>query len=224
MSATSSHEVTQLLLAWSEGNEAALEKLTPLVYRELHRLARSYMKRETPNHTLQATALVNEAYLRLIDGSRVQWRNRTHFFAVSAKLMRRILVDFARSRRSQKRGGAAELVSLEEAGIASPQKSDDILELDDALKKLAAVDARKSQIVELRFFGGLTVEETAEVLKIAASTVYHDYDLAKLWLLREIGEQKIILHSGKPEERVEALTPPGSAQIGKSTEGGTSES
>ena len=118
MSATSSHEVTQLLLAWSEGNEAALEKLTPLVYRELHRLARNYMKRETPDHTLQATALVNEAYLRLIDGSRVQWRNRTHFFAVSAKLMRRILVDFARSRRSQKRGGEAEPVSLEEAGIA----------------------------------------------------------------------------------------------------------
>jgi RNA polymerase sigma factor (TIGR02999 family) len=152
MSATSSHEVTQLLLAWSEGNEAALEKLTPLVYRELHRLARSYMKRETPDHTLQATALVNEAYLRLIDGSRVQWRNRTHFFAVSAKLMRRILVDFARSRRSQKRGGAAEFVSLEEAGIASPKKSDDILELDDALKKLAAVDAPR---VRLSNYGSL---------------------------------------------------------------------
>jgi len=198
MSAKSPHEVTQLLLAWSDGDEAALEKLTPLVYKELHRLARSYMKRENPGHTLQATALVNEAYLRLIDGSRVHWRNRTHFFAVSAKLMRRILVDFARSRRSQKRGGAAEPIALEEVGIASPQKSDDILELDGALKKLAAVDARKSQIVELRFFGGLSVEETADVLKIAASTVYHDYDLAKLWLLREIGEQRIQHKSSNP--------------------------
>jgi len=193
MSAASPHEVTQLLLAWSDGDEAALEKLTPLVYKELHRLARSYMRHENPDHTLQATALVNEAYLRLIDRSRVHWRNRTHFFAVSAKLMRRILVDFARSRRSQKRGGAAEAVALEEASIASPQKSDDILELDDALKKLAEVDARKSQIVELRFFGGLSVEETADVLKIAPSTVYHDYDLAKLWLLREIGNPKIML-------------------------------
>lgn len=200
MSAKSPHEVTQLLLAWSDGDEAALEKLTPLVYKELHRLARSYMKRENPGHTLQATALVNEAYLRLIDGSRVHWRNRTHFFAVSAKLMRRILVDFARSRRSQKRGGVAEPIALEEVGIASPQKSADILELDDALKKLAEVDARKSQIVELRFFGGLSVEETAGVLKIAPSTVYHDYDLAKLWLFREMSNPKIIPPSAKPDE------------------------
>ena len=187
MSAPSPHEVTQLLLAWSDGDEAALETLTPLVYRELHRLARSYMRRETPGHTLQTTALVNEAYLRLIDEPHVHWRNRSHFFALSAKLMRRILVDFARSRRSQKRGGTERPVSFEESAIVSPQRSADILALDEAMKKLAAVDPRKSQIVELRFFGGLTVEETAEVLKIAHSTVYHDYDLAKLWLLREIG-------------------------------------
>jgi RNA polymerase sigma-70 factor, ECF subfamily len=188
MSSPSPHEVTQLLMAWSDGDESALEKLTPVVYRELHRLARSYMNRETPGHTLQATALVNEAYMRLIDGRRVQWRNRAHFFAVSAKLMRRVLVDFARSRKSQKRGGAAARpVALEQSAIVSPQKSEEILLLDEALKKLATVDPRKSQIVELRFFGGLTVEETADVLKIASSTVYHDYDLAKLWLLREIG-------------------------------------
>lgn len=186
MSSPSPHEVTHLLLAWSDGDESALEKLTPVVYRELHRLARSYMNRETPDHTLQTTALVNEAYLRLIDGTNVHWRNRAHFFAVSAKLMRRILVDFARSRRSQKRGGEARPVALEESAIVSPQKSGEILALDEALKKLAVLDPRKSQIVELRFFGGLTVEETADVLKIANSTVYHDYNLAKLWLLREI--------------------------------------
>jgi RNA polymerase sigma factor (TIGR02999 family) len=184
------HDVTQLLLDWSKGNEAALEKLTPLVYEELHRLARSYMLKEAPGHTLQTTALINEAYVRLIHGRRVQLRDRTHFFALSASLMRRILVDFGRSRRSQKRGGGR-AIPLEESAVVSPQKSADLVELDEALEKLAAIDPRKSQIVELRFFGGLTVDETAEVLNIAASTVYKDFELAKLWLLRqlEVGNQ-----------------------------------
>src|SRR5262249_19137527 len=153
------------------------------------RLARSYMIRERPDHTLQATALINEAYVRLMDAKTVHWQNRAHFFAVSAKLMRRILVDFARARGSQKRGVDVRPVALEESAIVSRQKSADILAIDEALKKLAIVDPRKSQIVELRYFGGLTVEETAEVLKLAQSTIYHDYDLAKLWLLREITGQ-----------------------------------
>jgi len=179
------HDVTQLLVDWSKGDEAALEKLTPLVYEELHRLARSYMAKEASGHTLQTTALINEAYLRLIRGKRVQLRDRTHFFALSAKLMRRILVDFGRSRRSRKReGGRA--IPLEESAIVSPQKSEDLVALDDALEQLAAIDPRKSQIVELRFFGGLSVDETAEVLSIAPSTVYKDFDLAKLWLLRQL--------------------------------------
>src|ERR1051326_7511743 len=182
----SQNEVTQLLRAWGAGDQDAFEKLTGLVYKELHRLARSYMIRERADHTLQATALINEAYIRLMDAKNVHWKDRAHFFAVSAKLMRRILVDFARSRRSQKRGADVRPVSLDESAIVSPQKSPDILAVDEALKKLAAVDPRKSSIVELRFFGGLTVEETAEVLQLAPSTIYHDYDLAKLWLLREI--------------------------------------
>jgi RNA polymerase sigma factor (TIGR02999 family) len=177
-------DVTQLLVAWSKGDEGALEKLTPLVYNELHRLARGYMVKETPDHTLQGTALINEAYIRLIQGKHVQWRDRAHFFALSAKLMRRILVDFGRSRRSQKRGGARP-VCLEESAIASPERSADLVALDEALEKLAAIDPLKSQIVELRFFGGLGVEETAEVLKVAPSTVYKHFDLAKLWLLRQ---------------------------------------
>lgn len=179
------HDVTQLLLDWNKGDEGALEKLTPLVYGELHRLARMYMARETQGHTLQATALINEAYVRLIQGKRVQLRDRTHFFALSANLMRRILVDFGRSRRAKKRG-VDRPKPLEESAIVSPQKSGDLVELDEALEKLAAIDPRQSQIVELRFFGGLTVEETAEVLNIAPSTVYKDFDLAKLWLLRQL--------------------------------------
>jgi RNA polymerase sigma factor (TIGR02999 family) len=155
-----SHEITHWLRAWSHGNEQALEKLTPLVYDELRRLAHHYMAREQAGHTLQGTALVNEAYLRLIEAKRVQWRDRVHFFAISAKLMRRILVDFARSRRSQKRGGPVRPLSLDESVVVSSQKGPDVLLLDAALKKLAEVDPRKSQIVELRFFGGLTVEET----------------------------------------------------------------
>jgi RNA polymerase sigma-70 factor (ECF subfamily) len=179
------HDVTQLLLAWSTGDEGALDKLAPLVYEELHRLARSYMAKEASGHTLQTTALINEAYIRLIQGKRVQMRDRTHFFALSAKLMRRILVDFGRSRRSKKRGGERP-IPLEESAIVSPRKSADLVVLDEALEKLAAIDPRKSQIVELRFFGGLTVEETADILNIAPSTVYKDFDLAKLWLLRQL--------------------------------------
>ena len=144
------------------------------------------MAREASGHTLQATALVNEAYVRLIEGKRVQLRDRAHFFALSAKLMRRILVDFARSRRAQKRGGAAHPIPIEEAAVVAPRRGPDLIALDDALEKLAAIDPRKSQIVELRFFGGLSVEETAEVLKIAPSTIHRDFDKAKLWLLREI--------------------------------------
>ena len=147
------------------------------------------MARERTDHTLQTTALVNEAYLRLIEGKRVQVRDRAHFFALSAKLMRRILVDFARNRRSQKRGGAARAVPLEESIVALPQRSADVIALDEALEKLAVIDERKSQIVELRFFGGLTAEETADMLKITAKAVYNEFELAKMWLLRELGRE-----------------------------------
>jgi len=178
-----SDDITQLLLAWSKGDERVLEKLTPLIYQELHRLARSYMLSEAPGHTLQATALINEAYIRLVEGQCVQWRDRAHFFALSAKLMRRVLVDFGRARRAQKRGGVRP-VHLEESVALGSGRSADVVALDEALEKLAATDPRKSQIVELRFFGGLTVDETAKVLNIGPSTVDRDFELAKLWLLR----------------------------------------
>jgi RNA polymerase sigma factor (TIGR02999 family) len=181
------HEVTRLLQAWSEGDEGALQKLMPLVYKELHRLARRYMAGERPGHTLQTSALVHEAYLRLVDVQKVNWQNRAHFFGVSAQLMRRILVDFARSRRSLKRGGDAPTVSLEEGLIVSSGRGADVVALDDALKTLAAMDPRRSRVVELRFFGGLSAEESAEVLKVSAETVMHDWKLAKVWLLRELG-------------------------------------
>jgi len=180
------HEVTRLLQAWSEGDEGALQKLMPLVYKELHRLARRYMAGESPGHTLQTSALVNEAYLRLVDVKKVNWQNRAHFFGVSAQLMRRILVDFARSRRSLKRGGDAPTVSLEEGLIVTSARGADLVALDDALKALAAMDPRRSRVVELRFFGGLSAEESAEVLKVSAETVMHDWKLAKVWLLREL--------------------------------------
>jgi RNA polymerase sigma factor (TIGR02999 family) len=180
------HEVTQLLQAWSVGDEQALGKLIPLVHKELHRLARRYMAGESPGHTLQTTALVNEAYLRLVDVNKVSWRNRAHFFGVSAQLMRRILVDLARSRHSLKRGGDANTLSLEEALIVSPERGADVVALDDTLKVLASIDPRRSRVVELRFFGGLSVEETAEVLKVSPETVMHDWKLAKAWLLREL--------------------------------------
>ena len=185
------HEVTQLLRAWSEGDEQALEKLVPLVYAELHRLARHYMAGERAGHTLQTSALVNEAYLRLVDFKNVNWQNRAHFFGVSAQLMRRILVDFARSRRSLKRGGETLTVSLEEASIVSPCTGADVVALDDALNTLAAMDPRRSRVVELRFFAGLSAEESAEVLKVSPETVLHDWKLAKVWLLRELSVDNV---------------------------------
>jgi len=181
-------EVTRLLLAWNDGDESALEKLVPQVYQELRRLARRHMLRERPDHTLQTTALINEAYLRLVDLRNVHWQNRAHFFALCARLMRRILVDFARSRHYAKRGGGAQPVSLDESLVVSPKHSTDLVAVDDALKALAQVDARKAQVVELRFFGGLTVEESAEVLKVSPETVQRDWKLAKAWLLRELSQ------------------------------------
>lgn len=179
--------ITQLLLAWNEGDEQALNQLMPLVHNELHLLAHRHMAGERAGHPLQTTALVNEAYLRLVDSSRVRWQNRAHFFAVSAQLMRRILVDAARARRKLKRGGDAIHLSLDEAlSLSSAQPEADVLALDEALTTLAAFDERKSRVVELRFFGGLTVEETAEVLKVSAMTVMRDWGLAKAWLLREL--------------------------------------
>ena len=184
---TSSHDVTQLLQAWSVGEQDALAKLTPLVYQELHRLAQRYMAQERPGQTLQATALVHEAYLRLVDVKKLNWQNRAQFFGVSAQFMRRILVDRARSRHSLKRGGDAQPVSFDEALVLSPEPGQDLVALDDALKTLATMDPRRSRVVELRFFGGLTAEETAEVLHVSPETVMHDWKLAKAWLLRELG-------------------------------------
>ena len=181
-----SQEITQLLLAWNQGDEQALNRLMPLVHGELHRLAHRYMAGERPGHPLQTTALVHEAYLRLIDSSRVRWQNRAHFFAVSAQMMRRILVDVARARAQLKRGGDAIQVSLDEAMDISREPGADLIALDDALTMLAAFDERKSKVVELRFFGGMSVEETAEVLRVSPMTVMRDWGLAKVWLLREL--------------------------------------
>jgi RNA polymerase sigma factor (TIGR02999 family) len=178
-------DVSALLRVWSGGDQTALERLTPIVYDELHRLARRYMKREHPGHSLQATALVNEAYMRLVDYKRMQWQNRAHFFAVSAQLMRRILVDHAR-RHNLKRGGEVQRVSLEEAAMVGGGRNTDLVALDDAMNALARLDARKAQVVEMRFFGGLSVEETAEVLKVSAVTVMRDWSTAKAWLYREL--------------------------------------
>jgi RNA polymerase sigma factor (TIGR02999 family) len=186
MPTPSPHQVTQLLVAWSEGDPAAQQQLIPLVYGELRRLAKQSMARQRPDHTLQATALVNEAYLRLVDAKRVRWQNRAHFFAVFAQLMRQILVDLARSRHYQKRGGEAQPMSLEHPLLASQKRDAHLVALDDALKAVATVDARKSQVVELRYFGGLSVEETAELLKVSPDTVLRDWKLAIVWLLREI--------------------------------------
>lgn len=179
-------EVTRLLKAWSAGDEEALEKLTPLVYRQLHKIAKHYMAGERSGHTLQTTALVNEAYLRLVDCGRVNWQDRAHFFAVSAQLMRRILIDFARSRGYLKRGGAVPHIALEEAPSVCSEPDVNLVALDDALKALSTVDERKSRVVELKFFGGLSVEETAEVLRVSSDTVVRDWRLAKIWLLREL--------------------------------------
>lgn len=189
MTGPGAHEVTQLLLAWSEGDEAALEKLVPFVYEELHRLARRYMSRESPDHVLQTTALVHEAYLRLVDQKRVRWQNRFHFFGVAAQMMRRILVDFARSQHRRKRGGGGHPVSLAEA-LEVPYRADaDLVAFDDVLCALAAFDPRKARVVELRFFGGLTVEETAEALKVSPETVMRDWSAARAWLYRELRDQ-----------------------------------
>jgi RNA polymerase sigma factor (TIGR02999 family) len=186
MTATSSHSVTRLLLSWRQGDAAALEQLIPLVYQKLRRLARRYMAGQRPDHTLQATALINEAYVRLVDCQQVNWKDRAHFCAVSAQMMRRVLVEFARSGYYQKRGGGARKTPLDEGLIAFPQRGRDLLALDDALQALASSYPRQSQVVELRFFGGLSVEETAEVLDVSAITVMRDWQFAKSWLAREL--------------------------------------
>ena len=178
-------EVSGLLRAWGDGDRAALDRLTPIVYDELRRLARHYMRGERPGHSLQTTALVNEAYMRLIDYKSMQWQNRAHFFAVSSQLMRRILVDHAR-RRNLKRGGGVQHVSLEETAIVGGDRTADLVALDDAMDALARIDPRKVQVVEMRFFGGLSVEETAEVLQVSSVTVMRDWSTAKAWLYREL--------------------------------------
>jgi RNA polymerase sigma-70 factor, ECF subfamily len=182
------HEVTQLLKAWTAGDELALEKLTPFVYAELHRAAQYYMAGQRSGHILQATALVNEVYLQLVDCRQMNWQDRAHFFAVSAQLMRRILIDFARARGSQKRGGGAPHISLDEAPSVCHDPDPNLVALDDALKALSVMDERKSKVVELRFFGGLSIDETAEVLRVSVETVVRDWRLAKIWLLRELSE------------------------------------
>jgi RNA polymerase sigma factor (TIGR02999 family) len=186
MDAPESHRLTELLVAWSDGDEAALETLAPLVHAELHRLARNYMGRERDDHLLQTSALINEAYLRLIDWKTARWQNRAHFFGVAAQLMRRILVDFARKRPRINKDVEALHISLDGALTIAAEKDPDLLALDEALKSLADVDERKCRIVELRFFGGLSVEETAEVMKLSSITVIREWNKAKAWLYREL--------------------------------------
>jgi RNA polymerase sigma factor (TIGR02999 family) len=181
--------ISQLLVEWSEGDRAALDRLMPLVYDELRRLARSYLRRERPDHTLQATALVHEAYMRLIDQHSVSWQNRAHFFGIASQMMRRILVNHALARATAKRGGHAEKLALDEAIVVDGERQIDLVVLDDALKELEAADARQCRIVELRFFGGLSIEETAEVLKLSPATVKREWNTAKLWLRRRIARQ-----------------------------------
>jgi len=182
-------DVTQLLVHWGKGDKQALDRLMPLVYDELHRMASRYLRRERQGHTLQTTALINEAYLRIVDQDRVNWQNRAHFFGVAAQMMRRILVDHARSHLYAKRGGGAQKLTLDEA-IATPQERDlDLVALDDALTALAEIDPQQSRIIELRFFGGLTIEETAEVLNISPATVKRDWNMAKAWLYGEISNR-----------------------------------
>jgi len=188
MSERSNPDLTRLLQSWSNGDQQALDELTPFVYRELHRLAAHYMAGEKQGHTLQTTALVNEDYVRLIDWKNVQWQNRAHFFAVSAQLMRRILVDYARSHNYAKRGGGNRPVELDEAFAVSNENLSLIVEIDTAMERLSVMDARSAEVVQLRFFGGLSVEETAEVLKISAITVMRDWQFAKAWLTREMME------------------------------------
>jgi len=183
---SSDTDITELLIDWNNGDKSAMERLLPLVEKELHRLAHAYMRREDPNHTLQTTALINETYLRLVDQRRVQWQNRAHFFGIAAQIMRRILLNHARDQNRQKRGGKAIHVSLSQAFIMPAEKDREIIALNDALDRLEAVDERKARVVELRFFGGLTVEEVAEVLKVSTVTVLRDWAFAKAWLSREM--------------------------------------
>jgi RNA polymerase sigma factor (TIGR02999 family) len=181
------HEITELLAKWSGGNQTALDELYPLVYEELRRLARSYMKREPKGHTLQTTALINEAYVRLVDQKNVRWQNRKHFFAISAQMMRRILVDHARRYRHKKRGGGARKVSLDEAMIVAAERSEEVLMLHEALNNLARMDPRRCQVVELRYFAGLNNQEIADILHISENTVMRDWNLARAWLYRQLG-------------------------------------
>ncbi|HKQ76603.1 MAG TPA: sigma-70 family RNA polymerase sigma factor [Blastocatellia bacterium] len=184
---STTHEITKLLVAWSDGDREALEKLAPMVHAELRRLAKSYLAKERPNHILQTTALLQEAYLRLIDWQNVQWQNRAHFFGVAAQMMRRILVDYALEQKALKRGAGAKHVTLEEAAEVFSERNPDLVDLDIALDKLSALHSRQSRVVELHFFGGLALKEIAEVLSVSLGTVKRDLTLAKLWLLRELG-------------------------------------
>ena len=187
---SASPNITQLLVAWGEGDQAALEALTPLVQHELHRLALRQMAGERPGHILQASALVNEAYIRLVEWKEVRWQNRAHFFAMASQIMRRILVDMARARGRVKRAGGQVLVSLSEAGGVPVANSADLVALDDALKSLEALDERKSRVIEMRFFGGLSLQETADVLQVSVATVRRDWSLARAWLHRELSRRK----------------------------------
>ena len=179
-------DVTILLQAWSEGDTAAPQKLAPLIYKELQRLAKRYMRRESPQHTLETGALINEAYLRLADWKNARWENRAHFYGIASRIMRQVLVDYARARGYQKRGGGTRPVSLEDRTVGSPQRAPDLIALDEALDRLSKLDARKGRVVELRFFGGLSVEETAAILKVSPFTVIRDWNFVKAWLSREI--------------------------------------
>jgi RNA polymerase sigma-70 factor (ECF subfamily) len=190
MARSETRDITQLLRAWGGGDEQALERLTPLVYSELRKAAKRQMARERGGHTLQTTALINEVYLRLVDLDGVGWQDRTHFFAICARLMRRILIDYARSRSYLKRGGDARRVTLDEALMVAADPPMDLMALDGALSRLGELDSRKSSVVELRFFGGLTLKEIAEVLKISSDTVTRDWNLAKAWLMREMGGER----------------------------------
>jgi len=189
LDSSSPNNVTHLLLAWSNGNQAARDQLMSAVYDELHRLARRYMRRESPGHTLQTSALVNEAFLKLVDQRNVHWQNRAHFFGIAAQMMRRILVDYARTRTSEKRGAGTPALSLDEGLIVSDERSAEVVAVHEALEQLSQIDPRKEQIVELRFFAGLSVDETAEVLGVSPGTVMRDWTLAKAWLRREMSPE-----------------------------------
>lgn len=191
MASGAPQDITGLLRAWGRGDQAALERLIPLVNRELRQMASRCLQRQGPDPLLETTALVNEAYVRLIDVKQVGWRDRAHFFALCAQIMRGILVDYARARRYAKRGGGAAHISLDEALVVSQERSSDLVAIDDALNALSKTDPRKGQVVELRFFGGLSVEETAEVLRVSQQTVLRDWKLAKMWLLRELSREKL---------------------------------